>query len=85
MKKISTIVLIAGLSSFVFAQKGNVFSKSHANNNQPQTEELGEGTPGDGGLDGGDPSPIDDYIPLLAAAGLGMAVYFGRKKLAMNR
>ena len=85
MKKISTILLIAGLSSFVFAQKGNVFSKSY-NSNNGQTEQ-GLGDPGGGGgTSGGDaPSPIDDYIPALAVVGLGMAVYFGRKKFVTTK
>lgn len=29
-----------------------------------------------------DPAPVNEYIPFLAAAGLGLAVYFGRKKTA---
>lgn len=79
MKKISTLILFAGLTSFVFAQKGNSFSDSYNSNNQRPADTTGE-DPGGGGLGGNDPVPIDDYLPLLAAAGVGMAVYFGRKK-----
>lgn len=37
--------------------------------------------PGGGGTDigGDDPVPIDDYIPLLLAAALGMAVWYARR------
>ena len=79
MKKISTIMLIAGLSSFVFAQKGNSFSNSY---NAP-VEDAEADNPGGGGA-GGTDLPIDDYIPVLATAGLGMAVYFGRKKYILT-
>ena len=83
MKKISTIILIAGLSSFVFAQKGNAFSDSYNNNNRGADQENAAGDPPTDGT-GGTDTPIDDYIPLLAAAGLGMAVYFGRKKYILT-
>lgn len=84
MKKISTIILIAGLSSFVFAQKGNAFSDSYNNNKNPSGQNAeGDGPPTDG--TGGTDTPIDDYIPLLAAAGVGMAVYFGRKKYLLTK
>ncbi len=83
MKKISTMILIAGLSSFVFAQKGNAFSDSFNNNKNPSEQNADGDPPTDG--TGGTDAPIDDYIPLLAAAGLGMAVYFGRKKYSIEQ
>ena len=83
MKKISTVLMIAGLTSFVFAQKGNSFSDSYNKNNQAPAVDHKAGDPGGGGLGGDDPVPIDDYLPLLAAAGIGMAVYFGRKKYSI--
>ena len=83
MKKISTIILIAGLSSFVFAQKGNSFSESYDNRGANQ-QNAGEEPPTDG-TGGDDAAPIDDYIPLLAAAGVGMAVYFGRRKYMLTK
>ena len=77
-------MLIAGFSSFVFAQQGNAFSKSY-NSNKPQAEEP-IGDPGGGGAGGTDaPAPIDDYIPALAVVGLGLAVYFGRKKYILTK
>lgn len=86
MKKISTIILIAGLSSFVFAQKGNSYSKSFDSNKHGQNEDAPQDGPGTGGTGGtDDPVPIDDYIPVLVAAGLGMAVYFGRKKYILTK
>ncbi|MCZ2084105.1 MAG: hypothetical protein LC112_07505 [Flavobacteriales bacterium] len=85
MKKISTLILFIGLSTFVFGQKGNSFSKSYNTNNQQPVDDQADGDPGGGGLGGEDPVPIDDYIPLLAAAGLGMAVYFGRKKYLLTK
>lgn len=38
-------------------------------------------SPGDGGLGGDDPAPapIDDYLPLLVVAALGMAVWYARR------
>ena len=85
MKKISTLIIFAGLTSFVFGQKGNSFSDSYNNNNQ-RSSEVNADPGGGGGTEGGDnPAPIDDYIPLLAAAGLGMAVYFGRKKYMLTK
>lgn len=38
-------------------------------------------SPGDGGLGGDDPAaaPIDDYVPLLVVAALGMAVWYARR------
>ncbi|MDQ0478191.1 hypothetical protein [Chryseobacterium sp. MDT2-18] len=83
MKKISTILLITALSGFVFAQKGNAFSKSFDSNNRPADEANAD--PGSGGADGADPAPIDDYLPLLAIAGAGMALYFGRKKYILTK
>ena len=76
-------MLIAGLSSFVFAQKGNSFSNSYNSNNHAPVEDAEADNPGGGGA-GGTDLPIDDYIPVLATAGLGMAVYFGRKKYILT-
>ena len=81
MKKIIIALLF---SQFMWAQKAydpndNVFNKSAQSQNTPSNEI--EADPGQGGGIGGpDPSPIDNYIPALAVLGLGMVVYFGRKK-----
>ncbi|MGA9211882.1 hypothetical protein [Kaistella sp.] len=34
--------------------------------------------------DTGDGAPIDDYLPLLAVLGIGMVVYFGKKKYVLQ-
>lgn len=82
MKKILLALLF---SQFMWAQKAynpneNIFNKSE-NQNTPEYEVEADpgGTGGIGGLDP-EPVPIDDYIPALVAVGMGMAVYFGRKK-----
>lgn len=38
-------------------------------------------SPGDGGLGGDDPepAPIDDYLPVLVVAALGMAMWYARR------
>ena len=85
MKKLITIILMAGLVSFAYGQEGNVFAKSYGAKNQ-QAPAAAEVDPGGGGdVGGGDPAPIDDYLPVLAAVGAGMAVYFGRKKLVLQK
>ena len=84
MKKIIAIMLIVGLSTSAFGQEGNAFSKSFNSNKQPEEQNADPGGGGDTG--GGDPpAPIDDYIPALAAVGLCMAVYFGRKKYILTK
>lgn len=75
---------MAGLVSFAYGQEGNVFAKSYGAKNQ-QAPAAAEADPGGGGAGGDDPVPIDDYIPALAAVGVGMAVYFGRKKLVLQK
>lgn len=82
MKKISTLMLLAGLSSFVFAQEGNAFSRSFNNSKQPTEQNTDPG--GGGDTEGPDSAPIDDYIPVLVVAGIGMAVYFGKKKYMLT-
>ena len=82
MKKILIALLF---SQFMWAQQAynpndNVFNKSQAQNTPA---EQNEADPGGVGLGGTDPSPIDDYIPALALVGIGMAVYFGRKKYSV--
>ena len=81
MKKILTIVVVF-FTTYAFSQKESkdytFFEKS--NNSAPSGDEM-TAVP----AEPGDPAPIDDYIPLLAAAGLGMAVYFGRKKYMLTK
>ncbi|MGA9213329.1 hypothetical protein [Kaistella sp.] len=85
MKKISIILVAVLLSSSVFAQEGNSFSRSFNNANHPAEEDPAGDPGGDGDIGGDDSAPIDDYIPLLALAGVGMAVYFGRKKYVLAK
>ena len=77
MNKI-TIVLALLISMVAFGQKSSEEYKFFENSNN-DTENPNETakTPSEPG----DPVPIDDYIPALAVIGLGMAVYFGRKKV----
>ena len=82
MKKIIIALLF---SQFMWAQEAynpndNVFKKSE---NQTAQADQNEADPGGGGLGGTDGAPIDNYIPALAVLGLGMAVYFGRKKVEL--
>ena len=78
MKKIAMIVVVL-FTTYAFGQKASkdytFFQKAPAEEQAPDME----GTP----AEPGDPvAPIDDYLPALAAVGVGMAVYFGRKRLA---
>lgn len=73
-----SLLFLAG--SFVSAQN-NRFGESEEVN----AAEVGQG-PGDdtggGDLEGDDPlpAPIDDYIPLLVIAAMGLIVYQGTRK-----
>lgn len=53
-------------------------------NNSSQSASSEEETT-DAPSEPGDPAPIDDYLPLLAIAGAGMALYFGRKKYILTK
>lgn len=79
MKKIAMIVVVL-FTTYAFGQKASkdytFFDKAPRTEQAPETSEV-PGAPGD--------APIDDYIPALAAVGLGMAVYFGRKKLVLQK
>ena len=72
MKKAVTLILLAGLCSFSNAQSDNVFAKSY------ESSKPTDVPPNGGDIDGEDPpaAPVDD-----AAAGFGLAVYFGRRKM----
>ena len=81
MKKIVTMVVLL-FTTYAFSQKESkdytFFEKS--NKSAPAGDEMGA-VPSEPG----DPAPIDDYLPLLAAAGVGMAVYFGRRKYMLTK
>ena len=81
MKKI-TILIAFVFATSAFGQKTSKdykFFEESNQNTEGEAAKAGEypGTPG------GDPSPIDNYIPVLVLIGLGMAVYFGRKKYSI--
>ena len=81
MKKIIIALLFSQLmwAQQAYNTNDNVFNQSQ---NQNQDQGQTDADPGvGGGIGGEDPVPIDDYIPALAVIGLGMAVYFGRKKV----
>lgn len=75
------MIVVVLFTTYGFSQKA---SKDYTffNKSSQEVPEVGDeasdypGSPGD--------APIDDYIPLLAAAGVGMAVYFGRKKYLLT-
>lgn len=81
MKKIITIVVVL-FTTYAFSQKESkdytFFEKSGQTAPDVEYEEANApGAPGD--------APIDDYLPLLAAVGVGMAVYFGRRKYMLTK
>lgn len=76
------MIVVVLFTTYGFSQKASkdytFFNKSGQNAPEVEDETANApGTPGD--------APIDDYIPLLAAAGVGMAVYFGRKKYLLTK
>ena len=79
MKKVIMIVVVL-FTTYGYSQKASkdysFFDKSQQQEEDPATG-AAPAEPGD--------APIDDYIPALAAVGLGMAVYFGRKKYILTK
>lgn len=88
MKKI-WILMTMSISLLSFAQEEEetqppTFYDSEVTYKQ-QVEALDD--PGTGGaIDGEDPIPIDDYIPLLLITGIGLSAYvvIKKKKIFMN-
>lgn len=81
MKKIMMIVVVL-LTTYAFSQKT---SKEYTFFNKSQQDAPSVEGDGTDPAEPGGPAPIDDYLPLLAAAGVGMAVYFGRKKYLLTK
>lgn len=86
MRKFSFLflLLIGFLGSAQYADQDNRFNQS-TDQSANQTTANGGTASADGDGDGGSPgnpgeAPIDDYIPLLMIAGLGLIVYTGLKK-----
>ncbi|ACU07649.1 hypothetical protein FIC_01201 [Flavobacteriaceae bacterium 3519-10] len=77
MKKLITIIGVLAFTGIAQAQSESWFYNSEAE----YKANVEAQSPGDGGLGGDDPlpAPIDDYIPLLLIAGLGMAVWYARQ------
>ena len=79
MKKIAMIVVVL-FTTYAFGQKASkdyTFFDKAPREQAPETGEVP--------AEPGDPAPIDDYLPVLAAVGVGMAVYFGRKKPVLQK
>lgn len=77
------MMMVVLFTTYGFSQtKSSEDYKFFDKSNQQQEPETANapGEPGDE-----PPAPIDDYIPLLAAAGVGMAVYFGRRKYMLTK
>ena len=85
MKKIIIALLFSQLmwAQEAYNPNDNVFNKSQAQQNTQADENAAD--PGANGLGGTDTAPINDYIPVLAVIGAGMAVYFGRKKMVLGK
>ncbi|MBD8084118.1 hypothetical protein [Chryseobacterium caseinilyticum] len=72
MKKIFLISTIF-LSGLAFSQDDNRYVYEEDNS----TEKADENYP----TAPSDPVPIDDYIPVLVLAAVGIAAYYGRKRI----
>lgn len=89
MKKLLYIVLFF-ISAFGYAQKGeNPFGQTEYENVATNEDAAKEEVPAaphvtakDGPGNVGDPQPIDDYIPLLLIAAVGIIAYHTYKKKA---
>mgnify|MGYP003611136918 CR=1 FL=1 len=89
MKKTIYLILIV-ISVFGFAQQGanpfaepeyqNAFSKEQATKENAATEQQSQPYNKDIG-NPGDPAPIDDYVPLLVIAAIGIIVYTQRETI----
>lgn len=79
MKKIIVLVVVL-FSTYTFSQKASSEYRFFSGSRQAEDSE-----PEEVPSEPGDPAPIDDYIPVLVAAGLGLAVYYGRSKFAVQK
>lgn len=75
------MIVVVLFTTYAFSQKT---SKEYTFFNKSQQDAPSAEGDGTDPAEPGDPAPIDDYLPLLAAAGVGMAVYFGRKKYLLT-
>lgn len=78
MKKLIAIIGVLAFTGVAQAQSETWFYNPEAE----YKANVEAQSPGDGGLDGDDPlpAPIDDYIPMLLIAGLGMAAFYATKR-----
>ncbi len=79
MKKIITLITVWALTAYGHAQSSDRFYDSESDYKQ-QVEARDPGT--DGPINGPDEpaAPIDDYLPLLLAAGLGMVAWVAHRQ-----
>lgn len=71
MKKIFIISTLT-ISSIAFAKEGNIY--------EYDTNATEETTSGDTPAGPGDPVPVNQYIPVLLLAAVGLAAFYGKKK-----
>jgi len=79
MKKIWTCLSIAACTTLGYAQGSERFYDSEQD--YKQQVEASDPGPAPGG-DDPQPAPADAYVPLLFAAGLGLAAWYARRKPA---
>lgn len=92
MKKTIYILLFL-VSYFSFAQQGpNPFAEPQSENTFSHDSSLKDEKPpkdqvqskDGGGGNPGDPTPIDDYLPLLLITAVGLIIYQVRKQKQVN-
>ncbi|ACU06793.1 hypothetical protein FIC_00326 [Flavobacteriaceae bacterium 3519-10] len=77
MKKLITIIGVLAFTGIAQAQSESWFYNSEGEYKaQVEARDPGDAPGGDDPL----PAPIDDYIPMLLIAGLGMAAFYARKR-----
>lgn len=86
MKKSFYIILLC-FSVFVFSQEtNNRFQQNDHQNSGDSYYETQYASPGDPpGDDDPPPTPIDDYVPLLAITAVGLIVYYSRKRIIITK
>ncbi|AYO56908.1 hypothetical protein CO230_01430 [Chryseobacterium sp. 6424] len=85
MKKWITLLGLVTFTGWSLAQSDNRFYTSEKAYNAQMENQMESQDPGGGGpITGDDPVPIDGGVPLLLAAGLGMAIWYARQRSLRN-